>query len=370
VTGSCTFTYNGSATAPTNAGTYAVVASFTSSNGNYTNATGSGSITTNQRPITVAAATKSKFLNNPNSPDPSLTYQITSGSLVSGDSFSGAQTRAPGESIGSYLISQGTLALSANYTLAYLGANFTILQVSVTGPVGPLAIGTAATVTATFANSGNQSGTTCSFAWDDTTTTPNVPATLVGTNWTCSAPHTFAAAGVYEVKVTVTDANTGSTTVSFQYVVIYDANAGFVTGGGWINSPQGAYVANAALIGKANFGFVSKYQKGQTIPTGETQFQFSAAGFDFHSTAYDWLVIAGAKAQYKGSGTINGSGDYAFMLTATDGKINSGGGVDKFRMKVWNKTTGVSIYDNAPGSDDIDTSNQMALGGGSITIHK
>jgi hypothetical protein len=348
-----------------------VVASFTSSNANYTNATGSDSITINQRPVTVTADIKSKFLNSPNSPDPSLTYHITSGSLaVPGDSFSGALTRASGESVGAYLISKGTLALSTNYALTFVGANLTILQVTVTGPVGPLAIGTPATVTATFANSGNQSGTVCKFDWDDTTTT-TVTATLVGTNWTCAPPaHTFAAAGVYEVKVTVTDANTGSTTDSFQYVVIYDANAGFVTGGGWINSPPGAYVANAALIGKANFGFVSKYQKGQTIPTGDTQFQFSAAGFDFHSTAYEWLVIAGAKAQYKGSGTINGSGDYGFMLTATDGKTTGGGGVDKFRMKVWNKTTGASVYDNAPGSDDIDTSNQMALGGGSITVHK
>lgn len=172
------------------------------------------------------------------------------------------------------------------------------------------------------------------------------------------------------MKVTVTDAKTGSTTVSFQYVVIYDASAGFVTGGGWINSPPGAYAANPALIGKANFGFVSKYQKGQSVPTGETEFQFSAAGFNFHSTVYEWLVIAGPKAQYKGSGTINGAGDYGFMLTATDGSVNGGGGVDKFRMKVWNKTTGAPIYDNAPGSDDIDTSNQMPLGGGSITVHK
>src|SRR5207249_6428505 len=108
---------------------------------------------------------------------------------------------------------------------------------------------------------------------------PPLLATLVGGvggNWTCTASRTFTAAGVYEVKVTVKDANTGSTTVSFQYVVIYDAGAGFVTGGGWINSPQGAYAADQKLVGKANFGFVSKYKNGQSVPTGETEFQFSA----------------------------------------------------------------------------------------------
>jgi hypothetical protein len=34
------------------------------------------------------------------------------------------------------------------------------------------------------------------------------------------------------------------------------------------------------------------------------------ADLDFHSGAYEWLVVAGAKAQYKGSGTIYGSGNY------------------------------------------------------------
>jgi hypothetical protein len=41
------------------------------------------------------------------------------------------------------------------------------------------------------------------------------------------------------------------------------------------------------------------------------------------------LVIAGARAQYKGLGTVNGSGNYGFLLTAIDGQVNGGGGVDK-----------------------------------------
>jgi hypothetical protein len=54
--------------------------------------------------------------------------------------------------------------------------------------------------------------------------------------------------------------------------VIYDPNGGFVTSGGWI------------MTGKANFGFVSKYQKGTTIPTGETEFNFQVGNLNFHST--------------------------------------------------------------------------------------
>ena len=40
-------------------------------------------------------------------------------------------------------------------------------------------------------------------------------------------------------------------------LVHYDPSSGHVTGGGWINSPPGAYAPNPLLAGKASFGFVS-----------------------------------------------------------------------------------------------------------------
>jgi len=48
------------------------------------------------------------------------------------------------------------------------------------------------------------------------------------------------------------------------------------------------------------------------------------------STSYDWLVIAGANAKYKGVGTINGQGAYKFMLTATDGDLLDGGKAENY----------------------------------------
>jgi len=154
-------------------------------------------------------------------------------------------------------------------------------------------------------------------------------------------------------------------------VVVYDPSAGFVTGGGWVDSPAGAYVADLTLSGKANFGFVSKYQKGANTPTGETEFQLHFATFNFKSTLYQWLVVSGAKAQYKGDGTINGAGTYSFLLTVTDGQLTGGGGVDKFRIKIWDKATGAVVYDNVPTAlDDIDSANPQIIGGGSIVIQK
>jgi hypothetical protein len=134
-------------------------------------------------------------------------------------------------------------------------------------------------------------------------------------------------------------------------------------------SPLGAYTADPSLTGKANFGFVSKYQKGAFVPTGQTEFQFKVADLNFRSDSYDWLVVAGAKAQFKGSGTINGSGDYMFMLTAIDGQINGGGGVDKFRIKIQDRSSGIVVYDNQLGTGDNEDP-ATAIGGGSIVIHK
>jgi len=136
-----------------------------------------------------------------------------------------------------------------------------------------------------------------------------------------------------------------------------------VTGGGWIQSSPGfctltALCANAE--GKANFGFVSKYKKDATIPTGQTQFAFSAGNLDFHSTAYEWLVVAGPQAQFKGSGTINDSGDYGFLLTGKDSARQGGPATDTFRIKIWDKGTGLTVYDN--GTD-------QPIGGGNVVIH-
>jgi len=78
---------------------------------------------------------------------------------------------------------------------------------------------------------------------------------------------------------------------------------------------------------------VSKYAKGANAPTGETEFNFQVGNFNFHSTSYDWLIVANALAQYKGSGTINGAGDYGFLLTAADAQIQGGPPVDGFRIK-------------------------------------
>jgi hypothetical protein len=100
-----------------------------------------------------------------------------------------------------------------------------------------------------------------------------------------------------------------------------------------------------------------------------TEFQFKVAELNFHSDTYEWLVVAGAKAQYKGTGTINGSGTYGFMLTAIDGQLPGGNGTDKFRIKIWDKAQGDEIiYDNQLDNPDTAIPTNE-IGGESIVIH-
>ena len=173
--------------------------------------------------------------------------------------------------------------------------------------------------------------------------------------------------------MTVTDNNTDEGSSVFRFVVVYDPEGGFVTGGGWINSPAGAYVDDLSATGKATFGFVSKYKRGQTVPQGNTEFQFKAGDLNFHSVSYDWLVVAGPRVQFKGDGTINGAGNFGFFVVGTDGKLVSGEQPDRFRIKIWNKDIGDSdnddalVYDNEFGdADDADPITEIT---GSIVIH-
>ncbi|CAL9619582.1 hypothetical protein SUDANB38_05848 [Streptomyces sp. enrichment culture] len=223
-------------------------------------------------------------------------------------------------------------------------------------PVDPAAVNTDVSFTGTFTDPGTLDTHEMTVDWGDGTTTTPVTSPV-------GATHQYAAAGIYDIAVTVTDDDGGSDTETCGFVVVYDPEGGFVTGGGWITSPAGAYPADPSATGRANFGFVSKYKNGATEPSGSTEFQFKAGAMNFHSGDHQWLVVAGDKAIFKGTGTVNGSEGYSFMLTATDASP------DRFRMKIWKTADSALVYDNQMGAADT-AAPTTALSGGSIVIHK
>ena len=203
----------------------------------------------------------------------------------------------------------------------------------------------------------------------------------VSTDWgdgitNSSTSHVYSAPGVYRVTATVSDGDGGvSNQGVFEFVVIYDASAGFVTGGGWIVSGTGAcqdtiICGTLNPTGRANFGFNSQYQPGRSVPSGETQFDFKQGNLKFHSTVFEWMVISGSRVQYRGEGTINGAGQYRFVLTATDGR---NGAPDKFRIRIMRVGTGggdgAVVYDNQQGANVASMDAGTVISGGNIMIH-
>lgn len=181
-----------------------------------------------------------------------------------------------------------------------------------------------------------------------------------------TAKHTYGITGVHTVGVVLSN-SCGSGKAVYEYVVTYDGDDGFVAGSGWINSPSNACSNEWKSSSRANFGFVSKYKKGSTKPNGETKFHFIAGNINFESTTYEYLKVSDSRAQFKGTGTINGSGNYNFQVTAVDGKKERYRSTDKFRIRI---TQGRKvIYDNQRDDDDWDNCREStALAGGSIII--
>jgi len=268
--------------------------------------------------------------------------------LASGSPYSITPSAAVGTGLG-------------NYTIGYVAGSLTILPVTIDAsansnpqPVKSTSTIVNATITPTVA------GVYVTF---------KVDGVVKGTSQTNTSGVASFDIGVLPVEVYKIEVVAGADcSNSIAYLPVYDPTAGFVTGGGWFISPI-TTLPYMQVSGKANFGFVSKYLKGSNTPTGNTEFQFQAGNLNFASSSYDLgsLVVTSTKAIYKGTGKINGAGNYGFMVSALDGGTG-GGGIDKFRIKIWEISSSAIVYDNNAGLDDNGVPT-TALGGGSIVIH-
>ena len=170
---------------------------------------------------------------------------------------------------------------------------------------------------------------------------------------TINSPYSFSRSpGVYNVMLTVTDKDGGVSTAHIvnndltapAYVVIYDPSAGFVTGGGWV-------VVSRRSVGRVP----DRRWKGvvrlrlQVSERGRLPLSSSPARRSSSSTPVrpqlpqHRVRVAGRRGRpgpsSRATGTINGSGDYGFMLTAIDGAVAGGGGTrTRFRIKIWDKS--------------------------------
>jgi hypothetical protein len=232
--------------------------------------------------------------------------------------------------------------------------------IDITGPVDPTALPNVVQLTALYKG---HKGLTASWNWGDGNSTKGeIGEFITGT-------HIYAVPGVFTVNLILYDNFGNSISHDLRYIVVYDPNGNFVTGGGQFFSIKGSSVLYPEATGEASFGFVSKYVKNKVNPDGNTKFKFKAGNLDFKSTIYDWLVVTNSKAIFKGWGTINATGEYGFLISAIDGDIKQKGLPDKFRIKIWEKQTGKVVYDNEMGKDENAESTTELLEG-SIVIHE
>lgn len=236
-----------------------------------------------------------------------------------------------------------------------------------------VAVNTSLSLTASYTDNNVVSAT---IDWDDLSGLQTV--TNPGNIFNVS--HTYNSSGLYSVTVTLTDACGATALYVYEYIVVYDPKGGFVTGGGWFISPLGAYIQNPGTTGKASFNFVSKYKKRGTVPEGETEFRFKAGDLEFESEDYEWLVVDGNTAIFKGFGEVNGHSGYGILISVVDDNKDDDDDnddnkkpskpskkSDRIRVKIWD-ASGSVVYDTQLGSSE-DAEAATKLGGGSIQIH-
>ncbi len=315
---------------------------------------------------------------------------VRSGTLWSEQAKLVASDAAPGDEFGqSVALSGATAVVGAPYDddagtdsgSAYVFEfNQPPVVDAITAPLAPVPVDTEVEVSAAFTDPNPDDTHTAIWDWGDGSTCetefqPECEVTEADGEGTVSGRHTYTVPGIYPLTVTVTDDFGASDSAEFQFLVVYDPYGDIVKGVGWIESPPDACQIPACLDhhgalpgdpGRAYFGFVAKYPKGGTVPSGQTGFR--VGGLAFHSTAYDWLVVIGHWAQLKGIGTINGTGDYGFLLALVDAKRTPSQDADGFRIKIWDRAAMDEIvYDNRPGEPD-DSDSLTEIGAGSIVI--
>ena len=239
----------------------------------------------------------------------------------------------------------------------------------ITGATEPVSVGTPLSIGASLVDPGTADSHTATIDWGDGTTSPAVLIEQDGSG-SFTGTHAYSAAGIYRLIAAVTDDDGGTGRSALEAVVVFDPAAGSARGAGWFQSPPGAYASDDSATDRATIGFLARYRKDATEPFLHPGFRLKTARFSFESASYDWLVITGAKAQLQGSGRIDGSGSYGFLISAIDGQAPGSSGLDRLRIKIWDSATGVVVYDTQRGAPDsadpvtVLTAGSIAVGSG------
>jgi endonuclease/exonuclease/phosphatase family metal-dependent hydrolase len=228
--------------------------------------------------------------------------------------------------------------------------------------------GTTVALHAPFTDAGINDTHTCTVAWDDGFT-ESYPAA----DGTCDRTHTYAHAGMYTISTAVTDDDSGTDSKTVLSVV-FDPNGGFVTGGGFLDSPAGSLTTTPSATTKLHIELNPRYHNGDSGPApsgGKVKASLNGGGLRLDSSALDWLVVTpDHKTAIKGTGSVNGQDGYGFVVYGYDTDP------DSLRLVVWPLSYGTipgtgTVYDNRPAAGyDLDQADPQSLANGSLKIHQ
>lgn len=169
---------------------------------------GTANLTITPIALTITANPQTKIYGEA---DPALTYTITSGALLTGDTITGSLDRVAGVNVGTYAINQGTLTAGVNYAITFVSADLTIMA-------SPITV-TAATDTKIYDDSNSSTGV------------PTITSGTLATGDTATWTQTFDNKNVGTGKMLnpagiVNDGNNGN-----NYIVTFVADTtGVITG--------------------------------------------------------------------------------------------------------------------------------------------
>jgi predicted extracellular nuclease len=138
--------------------------------------------------------------------------------------------------------------------------------------------------------------------------------------------------------------------------------AGGVSGWGWLDQPLAQATGKSTRhhrwwrFGKVKFFVTADNRRRSTVPKGAVLVQFDRSAV-FTSTSMQWLTVSDGQAIVQGRGAIGVDHNYAFRVTAIDGRRAQGR--DRVRIQIWSTSTGEVVFDSGADAD---------VRGGSIVV--
>ena len=207
--------------------------------------------------------------------------------------------------------------------------------------------GTPLLVAASFTDRGLLDTHAASFNINSAAGSRTIAGTVAGNQATADFG-ALPAAGLYDLRVTITDDDGGKGSGIKPNIIVYDRNAGYILANGTIPSGTGV----------ASFAFALEYATdADETPSGSVRFVLPN-GSVFSATTFRYLVIDGANVFAEGCGTLNGTPGTCFWFQATD----AGATGDRLHFKLNRNTSSSNVifYDQ----------NRLVNAGGSVQILK